>query len=109
MTKMSKTAAIREATGYVSIAGSGTSYHIYGPYRCDNPRGPSTEATADSYSKALRIRTAWRAQIALAMMGRLNDDIGYDIEDAMEYPLSSMVGPGVANVVTFVLKQDDKR
>lgn len=101
---MSKTAAIREATGYVSIAGSGTSYHVYGPYDSGNPRGPSTEVTADSYSKALRIRTAWRARIALALMGRLDADTRYDVDDAMEYPTSAMVGDGVANVVNFVLQ-----
>lgn len=106
MTKppMSKSAAIREATGYVSIAGSGTSYHVYGPYDSGNPRGPSTEVTADSYSKALRIRTAWRARIALALMSRLDVDTRYAVDDALEYPTSAMVGPGVANIVNFALK-----
>lgn len=100
-----KTAAIREATGHCTIAGSGTSYRVYGPYRPANPDGPSTEVTADSYSRALRIRTAWRAQIALALMGRLDADTRYDVDDAMEYPTSAMIGNGVANVVNFVLRR----
>lgn len=108
-TAMSKSAAIREATGYVSIAGRGTSYHIYGPYDSGNPRGPSTELTADSYSKALRIRTAWRARISLALMGRLDADARYEVDDAMEYPTSAMVGHGVGNIVNFVLSHTAKR
>jgi hypothetical protein len=103
MTHLTKSAAIRKATGYVSIAGRGTSYHVYGPYDSGNPRGASTDRTADSYKKARRIRTAWRAKIALALMGRLDADTVYAVDDAMEYPTSAMVGSGVANVVNFVL------
>ena len=83
MTTISKTAAIRQAMGHVSICGSGTSYHVYGPYRAAEPRGPSSEITADSYPKALMARCGWRAKIALARMGRLDMDTSFAVEEAV--------------------------
>lgn len=79
---LSKTAAIREASTHCSISGRGTSWTIYGPYSSSNPSGPSTESHADSYPKALKIRAAWRARIALHLMGRLNDDTRFAVEEA---------------------------
>lgn len=79
---MSKTAAIREASKYCSISGRGTSWTVYGPYRSSQPDGPSTESNADSYTKALLIRSAWRARIALHFMGRLDEDTKFAVEEA---------------------------
>jgi len=104
MNTTSKTAAIREASGYCAIAGQRTSWHIYGPYRYSDPHGPSTEMTADSYAKAVAIRTAWRARIALALMGRLTEDTACKVDEARHYPTSAMVGSGVANLVRFALR-----
>jgi hypothetical protein len=72
--QMSKTAAIRESAGATSIVGSGTSWQVYGPARVTNISGPSTAISADSYSKARRIATQWRAEVALALMGRWDDE-----------------------------------
>lgn len=104
MTKplMSKSAAIREATGYVSIAGCGTSYHIYGPYRAAEPRGPSTEVTATSYVQAVRIRSGWRAEIALAMMGRLDEDAHWALERAKNDPYGDH---STRALVEYVIRQ----
>lgn len=103
MTKpLSKSAALREATAYVSIAGSGTSYHIYGPYRAAEPRGPSTEVTATSYVQAVRIRSGWRAEIALAMMGRLDEDAHWALERAKNDPYGDH---STRALVDYVLRQ----
>lgn len=90
---LSKTAAIREASKHVSISGRGTSWHIYGPYRASEPSGPSTEHHADSYTKAVRIRAAWRAEIALHYMGALTEDASYAVDYAANgaaWPTSNM-------------------
>lgn len=105
MTTMSKTAAIREAMGHVSICGSGTSYHVYGPYRASEPRGPSTEITADSYPKALRARCGWRAQIALALMGRLDENTSFAVEDAIH---DVYADHSVRSIVTQALAAADR-
>lgn len=67
---MSKTAALAEARSLVHIYGRGTSWTVSGPYHYDKPHGPSTEHNVDSYAKAVRTRTCWRAYIALTLMGR---------------------------------------
>lgn len=79
---MSKTAAIREASTHVSISGRGTSWHVYGPHRSAEPRGPSTELTADSYRKAQITAAAWKARVALGLMGRLTVDADYAVDYA---------------------------
>ena len=78
-----KTTAIREAAKYVTINGQGTSWTIYGPYSCADLSGPSTESTASSYVQAVRIRTAWRAIIALALMERLDGESEREVESIM--------------------------
>lgn len=65
---LSKTAAIREASRYCSIYGSGTSWTVTGPYQVSNPNGPYTESHTNSYEKARSIRTKWRAELALHFM-----------------------------------------
>lgn len=77
---MSKTAAIRTASQSVSISGRKTSWTVYGPYHDDQPSGPSTEISADSYNKAVAIAACKKARIALALMGRLNDDTKTAVE-----------------------------
>jgi hypothetical protein len=80
MTSISKTAAIRESAGCVSIHGAGTSWRVIGPYRDSDPSGPYTERTATSYPQARSIATRWRASVVLALMGRLTDDTSYAVE-----------------------------
>lgn len=77
---MSKTAAIREASAYVAIVGSGTSWEVYGPYRLSDLTGPTTSVGWDSYQKARLCRTKWRAEIALSLMGRLDDETRFGAE-----------------------------
>lgn len=89
MSTMSITAAIREASRHCTIAGAGTSWHIYGPYRVADLRGPSTELHADSYTKALRIRTGWRAEIALVLMGRFDEASCWAVESIMQDPFAA--------------------
>lgn len=79
MTNLSKTAAIAQATRCVDMWGSGTSWTINGPYHDDDPSGPSTDVTADSYHKARIIRARWTARVAVALMD-LPSDPELDIE-----------------------------
>lgn len=91
---MKKTAAIKEAESCVSIHGRGTSWVVIGPYRYDDPFGPYTETPAHSFAMAHRIRTRWRARVALSLMGRLTDESTYAIEQATG-PLRSVVNAGL--------------
>lgn len=77
---LSKTAAIRESSGVGSISGRGTSWQVYGPYHVTNLRGPSTCINTDSYAKARRVATQWRAEVALALMGHWTDDVRSAVE-----------------------------
>ncbi len=81
MQALSKTAAIRESANVISIGISGTSWQVYGPYKLNNPSGPSTTINADSYTKARRIATQWRAEVALVLMGVWSDDVMFAVED----------------------------
>ncbi len=71
---MNKTSAIKEACRDCSITGRGRSWTVWGPYHVDEPRGPSTSRSADSYAKAVRIRAQWRAEIAVALMDLTGDE-----------------------------------
>lgn len=82
---MSKTAAIRLARGHCALWGRRTSWTVSGPWDSNNPRGPVTEISADSYTKAARMRTVWRACIALAYMGRLTADTSHAVDWAADY------------------------
>ena len=82
MKALSKTAAIKESKGSVSIYGARTSWTIVGPYRDNEPGGPTTESRADSYPKARLIATTWRARVALALMGKLDHEAAYAIDVA---------------------------
>jgi len=77
---LSKSAAIRESAGVGNISGRGTSWQVFGPYRVTEPTGPSTAITADSYAKARRIATQWRAEVALCLMGAWSDDVRHAVE-----------------------------
>lgn len=79
---MSKRAALAEAATCVSISGSGTSWRVYSPYRNEDPSGPSTEISCDSYRKAQVIAAKKKAQIALFLMGRWTAEGEYQIEYA---------------------------
>lgn len=84
---LSLSAAIREAAthGGKIARSSSTSYHVYGPYDPTDPDGMSTEVTADSYPKAVRIRTGMRALVALHLMGRLDDESASEVEFLLHY------------------------
>ena len=82
--KLSKTAAIKEARGYVSIHGSGTSWSICGPYRTSDPDGPYTEVHTCGYSEAVQIRKIWTVELALWYMGKDTEDVTYKIRRANE-------------------------
>ena len=83
---MTKTEAIRTARRAVSIHGARTSWVVIGPYHRDDIHGPSTEVNESSYQKALARSTAWKAEVALGLMGRLSDDARYAIERDMDDP-----------------------
>lgn len=72
---MSKTKAIREARSLVSRPHryGPTEYVVYGPALIDQPYGPTTTSQRDSYPAALRVRNAWIAEVALAIMGKYDD------------------------------------
>ena len=80
MQALSKTAAIRGSANATSISGRGTSWQVYGPYKVTNPSGPSTAINADSYTKARRIATQWRAEVALVLMGVWSEDVMIAVE-----------------------------
>lgn len=83
--KMSKTAAIQATRNAVAICKSGrTSFHVYGPYRVDEPEGPTTEMTADSWWAARILATRWRAEVALCLMGVGSEDAVLSVYQASE-------------------------
>ena len=86
MTTMTQKAAIALARTHVSIGGSGTSWTIYSPYDSRDPSGPSTESHADSYLKARLKATSRKAGIALALLGRLDDESSFEVEHEMNEP-----------------------
>lgn len=98
---LSKTAAIREARGFVGlpIRRSATDYVVYGPWDDGDPHGPSTEFQADSYPKAIAARTRWVARIALALMGRLDGDA----KSTIEYESDRGYGSRVEDLVNAAL------
>lgn len=67
---ISKTAALQLAQECVGKPiGHGSSWEFYAPYYSNKPHGPSTELHADSYAKAVQMRSAKVADIALSLMG----------------------------------------
>jgi hypothetical protein len=101
MTNLSKAAAIKASAGTASIFGSGTSWQIYGPYTVTEPNGPSTSNNADSYDKARRIATQWRAEVALAMMGCWSHDVQIAVDHHSQNPwtpktIGAYIDAGVA-------------
>lgn len=85
MSTMSLTKAIRESAGYVSIHGRGTSWTVIGPHKVLNLGGPTTSWNCDSYPKARRCATQWRAEIALVLMGVLNSENNGDVAMELDY------------------------
>jgi len=95
--KMSKTAALAAASRAVGApVGERTSWQVIGPYRDTDIDGPSTTASASSYTQARAIRTRWVAQIALALMG-VEDD-GYIVHH-MDGSARAMVDAVLDSVV----------
>ena len=84
---LSLTAAIRESARCVSILRSGFGWTITGPWDIRKPHGACTESQRSfSYSRARTAAAAWRAEVALSLMGRLNDDARAAIELAAHDP-----------------------
>ena len=81
---ISKAEAMRIAANAVSIHGSRTSWTIVGPYKNSDPRGPSTELHVDSYAKARRSATAWRARIALNLLAEFTTEMDWIIFEKIE-------------------------
>lgn len=81
---ISKTEAMRIAAKTVSIHGSRTSWTIIGPYGYSNPKGPYTELHRDSYAKARRCATAWRARIALNLLTKFTPEMDWIIVETIE-------------------------
>ena len=94
---MTKTDAIRTARRAVSIHGARTSWVVIGPYHRDDIHGPSTEVNESSYQKALARSTAWKAEVALGLMGRLTNAAS----DAIDY---EMYNPYGARTVDALVK-----
>jgi hypothetical protein len=92
---ISKTVAIKESSKSVSIHGYGTCWVVVGPYHSSEPNGPYTEQQYSTYTKALRAAASWKATIAVALMGLLNDDSEYAIDRAEHED-------GIANVRDLV-------
>lgn len=76
--------AIGESAGYVSIHGQGTSWTVIGPHKVLNLGGPTTSWNCDSYPKARRFATQWRAEIALVLMGKLTRENKDDVTMALD-------------------------
>ena len=104
-TALSKTAAIKKASTVVSIWGSGTSWTVCGPYYATDLSGPSTERNEVSYTKARLTRTAWRASIALALMG-INST---DVDAAVYYAAHDGSGPVTVAALVNVGIAESKR
>lgn len=100
----SKSAAIREARNLVSRLHryGPTDYVVYGPARASEPYGPTTTAQRDSHSDAMCVRTAWIAEVALSLMGKL-DAWSRDCLDE-NHPDYRFGGYTVENVVNAGLK-----
>lgn len=86
MSRLSKTAALREAQAACGtpIRRSSTDYVCYVPYYDSDPSGPSTELQANSYPKIIAARAHKVASIALAIMGLTEtNEARIEAEEAM--------------------------
>ena len=89
---MHKTAAIAIARRHCAIWGRGSSWTVSGPHRSSEPAGPTTEHQCSSYARAVAIRTAWRARIALALL--INDvDADFAARCAIDEAIHDTHGP----------------
>jgi len=94
---LSKTAAIKAARSYVGHpVGRATSWSVTGPYACADYSGPSTTINVNSYPKAVGVRTRWVAEVALALMDRL------DLCATVDYLLYRNAGMGGYTVDALV-------
>ena len=93
---LSKTRAIRESAGYVSVCGRRTSWQITAPWDIGHLSGPYTTHTACSYPEALLRARRIRASIVLHLMGALDENSDYAVYAAGGEPLAVLVDLGVA-------------
>lgn len=79
---MNRKEALRIAQDAVGApVGNRTSWQVSGPYYYDQPSGPCTSSNHDSYAKALRAAAAWKAEIAITLLGG-GEDQCYVVEKA---------------------------
>ena len=77
---LSKSAALRCASKYVSVSGRQTSWTVHAPYYNDQIQGPRTEINTSSYTKARAIAAAKKSHLALHLMGRATEDALTEME-----------------------------
>lgn len=80
---LSRTAAIKTASRYVTIGAHGRQYVVYHPHSFDNLDGPNTHGNPRDYWQALAARTRMRADLALHLMG-ISDDEPYSVAAEVE-------------------------
>lgn len=90
---MTKTAALALARRHCAIWGRGTSWTVSGPYYYSQLTGPTTESQCSSYSRAVAIRTTWRANIAIALLIESDVDADYAARCAIEEAMHETHGP----------------
>lgn len=93
---IAKTSAIRESARHVSVNGRGTSWRISTPRDVANITGPYTVLTACSYPEAMLRARRIRAQIALHLMGALDENSAYAVYTTGVQPLPVLVDTGFA-------------
>lgn len=90
---MTKTAAIAIARRQCAIWGRGTDWTVSGPYYFHRPTGPSTEHQCSSYARAVAIRTAWRANIAIYLLIEPDVHAEYAVHWAIDEAMQETHGP----------------
>ena len=90
---MTKTAAIAIARSRCAIYGRGTSWTVSGPYYHNQPAGPTAENHCSSYSRAVAIRTAWRASIAISLLIGPDAHAEYEARCAIDEAMRETHGP----------------
>lgn len=77
---MTLTQALAIASRAVSVWGRGTSWTVSHPWDRNNPTGPSTTYSCNSYAEARHSAARTRARVALALLGQYNHDTEYALQ-----------------------------
>ena len=95
---MSMTDAIREASSLVGAPQrrSATDWVFYAPYRAADTSGPRTEVQACSYAASRAKRATRVAEVALALMGKLDAESRAEVfDDLRTRSVEEMVRAGL--------------